>query len=187
MLFKFRNQPWSVYFKWVGNQHKGREVVYVKGQHENKIHTLTAAGDGLFGAGKHWALSPDNVLVKANSRHSITESGVGVLIERFGELIDRMERGDPSTGRMTYLGEVQRPEFNAPVSGALQQIPPGVEKGMAQGGQRQWFFDPVYCLPLLTISTDASGQELEYYCYHSFQVSAQLSNDDFNPTTLWRR
>src|SRR5262249_19521642 len=31
MLFKFRKQPFSIYFKWIGNEGKGREVVYVKG------------------------------------------------------------------------------------------------------------------------------------------------------------
>jgi hypothetical protein len=187
MFFKFRNQPWSVYFKWVGREHKGREVIFVKGQHDNKIHTLTAAGDGLLGSGKHWAVSLDNLLVKANSRHAITESGVGVLIERFGDLLDRIERGDPTAGRMTYLGEVRRPEFDAPVEGVMQNIPPGSENGMSQGGQRLWFFDPVLNFPLLTITTDANSQELEYYCYHRFQVSVRLSDNDFNPNTLWRR
>lgn len=187
MVFKFRQQPWSVYFKWVGNEHKGREVIFVKGQHDGKIHTLTAAGDGFLGAGKHWAVSPDNMLVKANSRHAITESGVGVLIERFGELLDRIERRDPAAGTMTYLGGVRRPEFETAVEGVRQHIPPGVEKGLEQGGQRLWFFDPVYSFPLLTITTDLAGQELEYYCYHRFQVSAPFSDADFNPKALWGR
>jgi hypothetical protein len=187
IFFKFRNHPWSVYFKWVGSQHRGREVIYVQGQHENKIHTLTAAGDGLFGAGKHWALSPDNPMVKANSRHAITESGIGVLIERFGELLDRIQSGDTSAGRMTYLGEVRRPEFDAPVEGVMLNIPRGAEKGMLRGGQRLWFFDPVLNFPLLTITTDANGQELEYDYYSRVRVSEQLSDDDFNPTKLWRR
>jgi hypothetical protein len=187
ILFKFRKQPWSVYFKWVGSEHRGREVIFVKGQHEGKIHTLTAAGDGLFGAGKHWALLPDNILVMANSRHSITESGVGVLIDRFGDLLDRIERGDPTAGAVSYLGGVRRPEFDAPVEGVQQNIPPGAEKGMDRGGQRLWFFDPELNLPLLTITTDSGGQELEYSCYHHFLVSVRLSDADFNPNTLWRR
>jgi hypothetical protein len=187
MFFKFRKQPWSVYFKWVGPEHRGREVVFVQGKHDGKIHTLTAPGDGLFGAGKHWAVSPDSMLVRANSRHAITESGVGVLIDRFGELLDRIERHDPTVGTMTFLGGVRRPEFDAPVEGVLQNIPPGAELGLAQGGQRLWYFDPVLNFPLLTITTDAGGQELEYYCYHRFQVSVRLSDADFNPSTLWKK
>src|SRR5262249_40077804 len=45
MLFKFRKEPWSVYFKWLGENGKGREVIFVKGQHGSQIHTLLAAGD----------------------------------------------------------------------------------------------------------------------------------------------
>ena len=45
LLFKFRKDPWSVYFKWLGTEGKGREVVYVHGQYENKIHSILAAGD----------------------------------------------------------------------------------------------------------------------------------------------
>ncbi len=45
MLFMFRKDPWSVHFKWLGETARGREVVYVKGKYENKIHTKLAAGD----------------------------------------------------------------------------------------------------------------------------------------------
>src|SRR5262249_58892648 len=45
LLFKFREQPWSVHFKWLGDEGKGREVVYVRGQGDDKLHILTAAGD----------------------------------------------------------------------------------------------------------------------------------------------
>ena len=70
ILFKFRKQPWSVYFKWLGEQSHDREVIYVKGQHGDMIHTLLAAGDmPLAPAGKHMALAPDNIFVRSASRH----------------------------------------------------------------------------------------------------------------------
>ena len=43
MLFKFRKQPRSVYFKWIGPAGNGREAIWVDGQHESKLHTLLAA------------------------------------------------------------------------------------------------------------------------------------------------
>ena len=45
MHFKFRKQPWSVYFKWLGPEGRGREAIYVQGKYDNKLHTLLAAGD----------------------------------------------------------------------------------------------------------------------------------------------
>ncbi len=32
LLLKWRREPTSVYLKWLGNEGKGREVVYVKGR-----------------------------------------------------------------------------------------------------------------------------------------------------------
>src|SRR5207302_5408253 len=76
MLFKWRKEPWSVYFKWLGTEGKGREVVFVKGRYDNLLHTLTAAGDvPLLPAGKRFKVSPDGFLVKSKSRYPITEAG----------------------------------------------------------------------------------------------------------------
>ena len=68
-------------------------------------------------AGKRIALSPDSIFVRGASRHSITEAGIGTLIDAFGTLIDAQERGDTSHGTLTYLGLQKRPEFAAPVEG----------------------------------------------------------------------
>ncbi len=80
MLFKFRKEPWSIHFIWVGKIGHDREVLYVKGQFDNKIHTRLAAGDAPFmPAGHLMALDVDSSLVRSASRHSITEAGIGRL------------------------------------------------------------------------------------------------------------
>src|SRR5207245_4835185 len=113
ILFKFRKQPWSVYFKWLGQTGNGREVIYVKGQHGDMIHTLLAAGDmPLAPAGKHMALAPDNVFVRSASRHAITEAGVGVMIEKFGLALASQERGEKRSGPLAYVGAAKRPEYD---------------------------------------------------------------------------
>src|SRR5207248_2412288 len=40
--FQFRKKPLSVHMKWIGGEGQGREIVYVEGRHEGKIHILTA-------------------------------------------------------------------------------------------------------------------------------------------------
>ena len=85
ILFKFRKEPWSVYFKWLGEEGKGREVVYVKKHYDDKIHTLLAKADvvPLFTpANGQMALAIDSPLVRSASRHSITEAGFGIILER---------------------------------------------------------------------------------------------------------
>lgn len=186
LLMKFRQQPFSVYFKWLGTEGQGREVVYVKGQHGNQIHTLLAAGDmPLMPAGKRIALAPDNPFVRAASRHAITEAGIGRLIDHFGELLDSLDRGDQSHGTLKYLGPIKRPEYELPLETAEQTIPPGAEAPLPRGGRRWWLFDPVSHLPVLLITQNEAGHEVEYYCHDRFQYPVKLDDDDFNPDKLW--
>jgi hypothetical protein len=188
LLLKFRKNPWSVYFKWLGAEAKGREVVYVRGQHENKIHMILAAGDmPLISAGKRIAMDPDNVLVRSSSRRSIHEAGIGVLIDRFGNHVAATEKDDRHRGPLKYLGLQSRPEFNEPCETVAETIPPGAEPQLPGGGSRLWLFDPNTRLPALIITEDATGHEVEYYCYDRFQFPVRLDEDDFNPDKLWAK
>jgi hypothetical protein len=188
LLFKFRKQPWSVYFKWLGTEGKGREVIYVRGQYDDKIQTLLAAGDmPLAPAGKRIAISPDSVFARANSRHSINEAGIGSLIDSFGKLVDATERGDNRLGTLRYLGTLQRAEFTTPCEAAEQIIPPGAEPQLPRGGRRLWAFESTSGLPTLVIAQNELGQEVEYYCYDRFEFPVRLDDDDFNPDKLWPR
>jgi hypothetical protein len=186
MRFMFRKQPWSVYFKWLGEAGKGREVVYVKGQHGNMLHTLLAAGDmPLMPAGKRMALAPDNVFVKSASRHAITEAGIGVIIEQFGRALKSQEDGRNSFGVLVYRGPTKRPEYDRPLETVEQQIPPGCEPPLPKGGRRWVFFDPANNLPVLLITHDDKEHEVEYYCYDLVQYPVKLDDSDFNPELLW--
>jgi len=188
LCVKFRKQPWSVYFKWLGKEATGREVVYVKGQYEDKIHTLLAAGDmPLMPAGKRVALPPDSLLVRSSSRHSIQEAGIGMLIEHFGRLLEAVQKGENQLGTVKYLGLLKRPEFDAPCEGAEQEIPAGSESLLPRGGRRLWAFDTITKFPVLIITQDHTGHEVEYYCYDRLQFPVQLDSDDFNPDKLWNQ
>jgi hypothetical protein len=188
LLFKFRKQPWSLYFKWLSNEGKGREVIYVQGQLENKIHTLLAAGDvPLMPAGKRMSLPVDSLLVRNASRHPITEAGIGATIDRLGRSLEAMERGDKRHGTVAYLGMQNRPEFSAPVEAIEDTIPPGVETDLPRGGRRLTFFDRDSHLPVLIVARDDRGQEVEYYRYDRFQLSVRLDNDDFDPDKMWKK
>jgi hypothetical protein len=188
VLVKFRQEPFSVYFKWVGTEAKGREVVYVKGRPGNEIHTLTAAGDVLLlPGGSRFSLSADSALVKAKSRYPITDAGLGTSIRKFGLLVDAIEKGDKRQGTVKYMGEVKRPEFERPVRGVEQVFPPQSDPLVASGGRRWWFFDTALGLPVLIITHDETGREVEYYCHDRIQAPVHLDDDDFNPDKLWKK
>lgn len=185
ILFKFRREPFSVFLKWLGNEAKGREVVYVKGQYDNKIHTRVAAGDALLvPAGTVISLAVDSPLVKSSSRHPITQAGLEHFVERFGLLVDAVEK-KTYPGSVRYLGLLRRPEFEHQVEGVLQTIPAGAEASLPRGGQRLWFFDTRHHLPALMVTQDETGQEVEYYCHDRIEFPVSLDGDDFNPQQLW--
>jgi hypothetical protein len=187
MLIKFRKEPWSVYFKWLGTEGTGREAIYVAGKYEDKLHTLLAAGDmPLMPAGKRIALSPDSSLVRNASRHSVRDAGVGTLIKQFAELASANSRGDFRLGSLRYLGKIRRAEFDQPCEAAEQLISPGEDPGLARGGKRLWVFDSVSNLPILVEAWDETNREVEYYCYDRLEYPAHLTDDDFNPDLLWK-
>jgi uncharacterized protein DUF1571 len=188
MLFKFRKKPYSVYFKWLGIEGKNRECVYVRGRNGNLIHTLLAEGDVPFmPAGKRFSISPDSALVRGRTRYPISEAGIGVIIDRFGRMIDAADRGNYRYGKVKYLGELRRPEFEKPQLVVEQAIPPGAEALLPKGGSRLWIFDPDSGLPVLLITNDHANREVEYYCYDQILFPVKLDDDDFNPDKLWRR
>jgi hypothetical protein len=188
LLFKFRKEPWSVYFKWLGKNGQGREVVYVKNQYENKLHTLLAAGDHpLMGAGNRMSLAIDSIFVRSASRHPITEAGIGASVERLTRLLDASEHGDKRGGTLTLLGAQNRPEFSKPVWVVEHTLPPGQDPSLPRGGRRLYGFDPESKLPLLVTAVDDRGQEVEYYSYDRLQYPVKLDNDDFNPDKLWAK
>ncbi len=187
ILMKFRQKPWSIAFKWLGDQAQGREVLYVKGQKENVIHIRTAAGDiPFFPAGRHMKFSPDSILVKARSRYPITESGIDGAIGRFGRLVDAVAQGDTKEGMARYLGTLKRPEFEGNLEVVVQTIPAGVDPLLPRGGQRQWFFDHTWNLPLLIVTLDDAGREVDYSCHDRLEFPVGLDDDDFNPEKLWQ-
>jgi hypothetical protein len=184
MAFRFRKNPWSVHFKWLDGAGKGREVVYVKGQYEDKIHTLMAAGDMPFTpAGKQIALAPDSPLVLGRCRYPITNAGIGGLIERYGQALAYRDRN--GNGILRYLGPQKRPEYPAPLEAVEQTIVPGTEEVMAKGGKRFWYFDPDSNLPVLIITQNPDGHQVEYYCYDRIQYPVKLDDADFDPDRLW--
>jgi hypothetical protein len=185
LLFRFRKQPFSVYMKWIGPVATGREVVYVQGAYENKIHTRLSKADSFLMAGKRISLAPDSPMVRDSGRHSITEAGFGSLITRFGRLLEAIDKGDTRFGTLTYLGSQTRPEFKQSLEGAEQVIPAGADPQLPGGGRRLVLFDPASHLPVLISTRDDKGHEVEYYVYEEIQYPVRFTDDDFNPDRLW--
>ncbi|MFO0811383.1 MAG: DUF1571 domain-containing protein [Gemmataceae bacterium] len=185
IMVRFREKPWSVHFKWLGDEGKGREIVYVNGQHENKLHVLTAAGDiPLMPGGRRMSFALDSPLVKAASRYPIGEAGIGQSIARYGHLVELAAK--PGSGAaVKVLGRMPRPEYPVPLDALECTIPPNVAPEVPQGGKRLYFFDPTTKFPVLTVTTDLAGIQVDYCCFDRFQLDVKLDDADFDPDKLW--
>src|SRR5207237_9297128 len=130
--------------------------------------------------GKARPRPPHTTSVPASSRHAITEAGLGTVIAGLGQTLDACERGDGRYGTLRYLGPVNRPEFTQTLEGVEQSLPPGCDPMLPQGGKRFVGFD-ANRLPVLILTNDHRGNEVEYYCYERVQSPERLGDDEFNP------
>jgi hypothetical protein len=189
ILFKYRKDPSSIYMRWLASEAKGRELLYVQGQYDDMLHVLPGTNEsGVFHlTGRTVERHADGPRGLGKERCPVAELGVGPWIQRFGRLVDAFERGDPKVGTVKYLGSLKRPEAEAAVEGVLHIIPPGFESGLPKGGQRLWFFDSTLHFPVLLITHDAQGQEVEYYCFDRFLFPpGRFADADFNPANFVR-
>jgi hypothetical protein len=184
ILFQFRREPFSVHMKWLGQEGQGREVVYVQGQYEDKIHTLLARTDNALFAGKVMSFAPDNPLVKGASRHPITDAGIANMVTRFGTVLEGSEKGDKRYMGLRYLGVQKRPESLNPVEAVELAVPPGNDPLLPKGGHRLWLFDTQEHVPMTLITWDDHDHEVEYYCFDCLQCPVKLDDDDFNPARM---
>jgi hypothetical protein len=186
MIFYFRKQPWSIHFKFLNEEAKGREVVYVKGQPGDQLHILTAGCDFPFPAGKRLDLAHNSPFVKAANKHDITEAGVGNNIDVFANRLDAVAQGKAPGVVLKYLGKVQRPEYPVPLEGVEIKMPPGRDIDLPNGGLIETYFDAATKFPVVYVIHDQTGRVVEYDCFDRFQLDGlKLDDDDFNPDKLW--
>jgi hypothetical protein len=76
-----RADPFSVYLRWQEPKDLvGQEACYVAGKNDGKMRVKATGTLGLLG---FVSLDPNDPRTQATSRHSITEAGIGNLLERF--------------------------------------------------------------------------------------------------------
>lgn len=90
LLLKFK-KPFSVYVKWIGNNHHSREVIFI--QCENNNNLLVKEG-GLLNF-LTLTIYPKSEMAMAGQRHAIDEIGIGHLISRsIEEIAEAQAKGD---------------------------------------------------------------------------------------------
>lgn len=179
MSMKVRQHPFAVYFKFV-TPNEGKEVVYAEGHHDNKV---IAHSTGV----SRWlvprlAVPPTHPLALADSRHAITEAGLGNLTHRLvgfrrldledAEAVTILDRITNDEGR-TWLRSIHTHPRQTP------------ERPFARV---EVLYDPESHFPLSISNYDwpAPGQTgdlllAERYVYGDLNLGARLTALDFDP------
>lgn len=192
-VYRFRGDPLSVHIRVIGDVGTGREVMWVKGQNDNKMTLVTGKGDNiLLGAGKKMTMDADDPLVMAKSRYRIYEAGMQRPIGALTKFVEQAENGKRKAETIKYVGPVERKEYKTKPTLVEVTLTADDDKFLPKGGKRQYHFDadpksPAFGLPVLVISLDHENREVEYYCFTDFKMVGELTDADFDHTKVGKK
>jgi hypothetical protein len=180
VTMRVRTQPFSVYLHWdEPRSMAGQEACYVTGKNNGMMRVHST---GLVGAIGGWVtLDPRDPRVMEHSRHSITEAGIGNLIERYGA---RWEEE-----RKLNVTDVRVANFvynNRPCRRVELVHPPG---GQFTYYRSILYFDNETHLPVRVENYDwpragrgnaADGELVEVYSYINMRANVGLRDDAFD-------
>jgi hypothetical protein len=83
MAMSVRNEPFSVDLRWIEPKNMaGQDACYVTGRNAGQMRVKSA---GFLGAIGYLSIDPNDARAKKTSKHSITEAGIGNMINQFAE------------------------------------------------------------------------------------------------------
>ncbi len=174
---RVRSQPFSVYLRWQEpRQMAGQESCYVAGRNNNmmRVHAV-----GLAGIAGWVTLDPRDPRVLEHSRHTITEAGIGNLIERYGRRWEEERKLNQTQVRMGSFNYDNR------LCRRVETIhPPG---GPFTFYRSLVYFDTATHLPIRVENYDwprqrgnPDGELAEMYSYADLHLNVELGDAAFN-------
>jgi len=171
IALKFK-KPFKVYLRWLEGPNEGRQVLYPAGADGNELLVRVPL---LVGAVTK-TLDPNSPRVRKGSRHSITDIGIGRLLEFIGEHTRRgLQRRE-----LTPEDGGQRTTFDRPTQRYILHFP----KDSATGYYCQTAVlevDYELRLPIYVEIFDWQNVLVERYGYRDLRLNPGLSDADFDP------
>src|SRR5262245_49442542 len=97
---RIRQQPYSVSLKWTSpRQLAGQEAIFIAGKNNNEIR---AKGSGVLAIAGYVSLPTNDPRVMKKSRHAITETGIGNMLEVISRSFEIERRLPPNQVRVTF-------------------------------------------------------------------------------------
>jgi hypothetical protein len=97
---RIRQEPFSVCMKWTSPKSiAGQEAIYIAGKNNNEIR---AKGAGFLAVAGYVSLPTNDRRVMKNSRHAITESGIGNIIDVISRTYEIERQLPPNHVHVTF-------------------------------------------------------------------------------------
>jgi len=179
MEMKFRQQPFSVYFRFVSPDEAGREVIYVDGRHRNQ---LVVHETGLKAIAGTMTLPLNDPRVVQESRHPITSVGLHNIMKKAFDNFPR-DAADPEVELKKYP-KAKLEDGRACVAFVLRH--PNRQPAPLHY-ETHLYFDQETLLPVHIERYDwprAPGQKpvlVESYTYSKIRTNVGLNDVDFDP------
>jgi len=169
ILIKFRNQPFSVYMKWIKEPHKTREAIYVENQNDGKIVAHEVVGL------VNWMrkVSPNDPEARKQSHHPITEAGIGKAIESLIRVCETAQKAGDL--RLFYVG--QQPVNDRPADLVMRVLPP---KPAYPYHVLLMHIDKELGLPVKFATFNWNAEVETVYTYSDLKVNVGLTDEDFS-------
>lgn len=171
-LLKFQ-RPGRIYLRWISGSARGREILFVKGRdHDRALVHEPGLLSGFFTA----VLVPDSPRVLRESRHPITDIGLGRLIELLvGNARRALERGELVLLDRGVTGESGR---------RLRRL----EAVLPQDPDKGYYcyralvaIDVEWGLPVAATIFDWDDRLVADYRYRDLRLNPGLAAHDFDP------
>jgi hypothetical protein len=168
---KFR-KPFQVYLKWIGAANAGRELLYADGWNGNRL--MAHEGGALSFITLN--LDPDGVLARRSSRHPVTDTGIGRMLDVVSESMQRAL----AAGELKIVAVRTHTVFGREARQVEGRLPADPRKGY-YAPRVVMDFDLDLKLPIRIAVYDSEDRLLESYGYEHLQLNVGLSALDFDP------
>ncbi|MFO0810011.1 MAG: DUF1571 domain-containing protein [Gemmataceae bacterium] len=176
---RVRQQPFSVYLKWQGpKQFVGQEAMFVSGKNDNR---LRAKGTGLAAIAGYVSLDPRDPRAMAQSRHVITDTGIGYLIETVWKNYELERRFPANVVQVKYADYAFQGKTHT-----CMETTHLTNNGQFYAYRTLVFFDKETKLPMRfeaydwpTPGGNPKGEKLEVYSYVNVKFNVGLTDAAF--------
>lgn len=176
----FREEPHSVYMRWLKNPGQAKRVVYVKGQNNDNMHVMPKRLGGLFLVERH----VEGEDARASGRYTLKQFGLKLAMQRSYAAYSNAEKADAL--HVEYLGKRKVKEAGNRECWVIHRTK--YAKPEEDGiGQSTLFFDTETWLQVGSILKTKDGKLLGEYFFRDIRLNLEFDKDLFTKDGLRKK